>query len=205
MNEPATTTLLLIRHGLNDAVGVRLAGQEPVPLNAEGLAQAHRLVERLGAIRLDAVYSSPLVRARQTAAPLASARGLEVRELEGATEFRMGEWDGRRFADLARDEGWQRFILQRSLTRGEGGERMIEVQARFVGALLDVAERHAGGTIAVFSHADPIRAAVLYFAGMPIDFFHRLDVAPASLTAIALRPAGPALLKLNDTGDLRGL
>lgn len=205
MTDSVTTTLLLIRHGLNDAVGVRLAGQEPISLNAAGLAQADRLVERLRGIRVDAIYSSALVRARQTAAPLAAARGLAVRELEGAIEFRMGEWDGRRFADLAQDPGWQRFIAQRSLTRGEGGERMIDVQARFVGALLDLVERHAGGTVAVFSHADPIRAAVLYFAGMPLDFFHRLDIAPASLCAIALRPAGPALLRVNDTGDLHGL
>ncbi len=205
MTESPTTTLLLIRHGLNDAVGVRLAGQEPIPLNAEGVAQADRLVQRLARVRVDAIYSSTLVRARQTASPLASARGLAVQDLDGAIEFRMGEWDGQRFDDLSRDAGWQRFSSQRSLTRGRGGERMIDVQARLVGALLDVAERHAGGSIAIFSHADPIRAAVLYFAGMPIDFFHRLDIAPASLSAIALRPSGPALLKVNDTGDLQGL
>ena len=200
-----TTTLLLIRHGLNDAVGVRLAGREPVPLNGTGLAQANRLVERLSAVRIDAIYASPLVRTQQTAAPLAAARGLEVREMPGAVEFQMGEWDGRRFEDLARDPSWHRFNAQRSLTRGHNGERMLAVQARIVDALLDVVDLHRGGTVVVFSHADPIRAAVLYFAGMPIDFFHRLDIAPASLSAIAIRPGGPALLRLNDTGDLQSL
>jgi probable phosphoglycerate mutase len=82
---------------------------------------------------------------------------------------------------------------------------MLEVQTRFVTALLEATTEHAGGTIVVFSHADLIRAAVLYFAGMPIDFFHRLDVAPASICAIALRPDGPALMRVNDTGDLQGL
>lgn len=202
---PATTTLLLIRHGLNDAVGVRLAGQEPIPLNAEGVAQAHRLVERLAGVRIDVIYASPLERARQTAQPLAAARGLDVRDMPGAVEFSMGEWDGRRFDDLQRDARWQQFNAQRSVTHGQGGERMLEVQARFVAALLDAVDRHPGTTIAVFSHADPIRAVVLYFAGMPIDFFHRLDIAPASVCAIALRPRGPALLKVNDTGDLQGL
>jgi probable phosphoglycerate mutase len=200
-----TTTLLLIRHGLNDAVGVRLAGREPVPLNRLGLRQADRLVARLSAVRIDAIYASPLERTQQTAAPLAAARGLEVREMPGAVEFLMGEWDGRRFDDLGRDPSWQRFNAQRSLTRGANGERMLAVQARFVDALLDAVDRHAGGTVVVFSHADLIRAAVLYFAGMPIDFFHRLDIAPASLCAIAIRPDGPALLRLNDTGDLQGL
>ena len=200
-----TTTLLLIRHGLNDAVGVRLAGREPVPLNSVGLEQARGLVSRLAGVRIDAIYVSPLVRTRQTAAPLAEARGLDVNEMPDAIEFGMGEWDGRRFDDLNRDEGWRLFNMQRSLTRGPGGELMLEVQTRFVTALLEAAGRHAGGTIAVFSHADLIRAAVLYFGGMPMDFFHRLDVAPASICAIALRPDGPALMKVNDTGDLQSL
>ena len=200
-----TTTLLLIRHGFNDAVGVRLAGREAVPLNEAGFEQARRLVTRLSRVRIDAIYASPLLRTRQTAAPLAAERGLDVREMPGALEFQMGTWDGRRFDDLQRDEGWQRFNAQRSLTRGPGGELMLEVQARFVGALLEAAAQHPGGTIAVFSHADLIRAAIMYFAGMPIDFFHRLDVAPASICAIALRPDGPALIKANDTGDLQGL
>lgn len=199
-----TTTLLLIRHGLNDAVGVRLAGREPVPLNGPGAEQATRLVTRLAGIRLDAIYASPLVRARQTAEPLAAARGMEIREMPGAIEFHMGAFDGRRFDELKDDPRWQRFNTHRSLTR-VGGELMLEVQARFVAALLDAASHHEGGTIAVFTHADLIRAAVMYFAGMPIDFFHRLDVAPASLCAIALRPDGPALVKMNDTGDLQGL
>lgn len=200
-----TTTLLLIRHGLNDAVGVRLAGREPVPLNSVGLEQASDLVSRLAGVRIDAIYVSPLVRTRQTAAPLAAARGLDLNEMPGAIEFDMGEWDGRRFDDLNQDEGWRLFNAQRSVTRGPGGELMLEVQTRFVEALLETASRHAGGTIAVFSHADLIRAAILYFAGIPIDFFHRLDIAPASICAIALRPGGPALMKVNDTGDLRNL
>lgn len=201
----STTTLLLIRHGLNDAVGVRLAGREPVALNEVGFEQARHLVARLSGVRIDAIYVSPLVRTRQTAAPLAEARGIVVREMPDAIEFAMGEWDGWRFDELKLDEGWQRFNTQRSLTRGRGGELMLEVQARFVGGLLEAVAQHPGATIAVFSHADLIRAAVLYFAGMPIDFFHRLDVAPASICAIALRPDGPALVKVNDTGDLQGL
>jgi broad specificity phosphatase PhoE len=200
-----TTTILLLRHGQNDAVGIRLAGREAVPLNDAGLEQARRLVARLAGVRIDAIYSSPLLRTRQTAEPLAEARGLEVRDMPGAVEFNMGEFDGRRFDELKQDRGWQRFNEQRSLARGLGGESMLEVQARFVGDLLQAAVRHAGGTFAVFSHADLIRAAVMYFAGMPIDFFHRLDLAPASLCAVALRPGGPALLKVNDTGDLQGL
>lgn len=199
---PALTTLLLIRHGQTDAVGAWMAGYEAVPLNDAGRAQAERLVARLAGARVDAIYSSPLDRTRQTAEPLATARGLPVLDLPELAEFRMGEWDGRRFADLdATDERWRRFNHLRSLTRAPGGELMVEVQARIAAGLVRAVEAHPGGRIAVFSHADPIRAAVLYFAGMPIDFFNRLDVAPASISAIAFRAGGPALVTLNNTGS----
>jgi probable phosphoglycerate mutase len=193
-------TLLLIRHATNDAVSQWLPGRSDLRLNAEGRAQADRLVERLSRVRLDAIYSSPVHRARETAMPLAAARGLAIQALDDATEFSMGEWDGRRFADLNAEEGWRRFNTIRSLTRPRGGELMVEVQARFVAGLLRVAETHPGGTAAIFGHADPIRAAVVYFLGMPIDFFHRLDVAPASITAVGIGTDGPLVLKLNDTG-----
>jgi probable phosphoglycerate mutase len=156
-------------------------------------------------VRIDAIYSSPLPRARETAAPIAAARRLAIQDMPEVGEFRMGEFDGRRFDELTADPDWQRFCAQRGITRAPGGELMIEVQARMVAGLLRAAELHPGGTIAVFSHADPIRAAVLFFTGMPIEFHQRLDLGPASVTAIALRPEGPALLKFNDAGDLSGL
>jgi probable phosphoglycerate mutase len=200
-----TTTLLLVRHGYNEAVGVRLAGTEPVPLDDRGRAQADALVTRLARVRIDAIYCSPLARTRQTAAPLAAARGLPAIDLPDVTEFRMGEFDGCRFDALNADPRWTRFCAQRATTRAPEGELMLEVQARVVAGLLRVAEAHPGGSIVVVSHADPIRAAALFFLGAPVDYYHRIDVAPASVTAIALRPEGPMVVKLNDTGDLHGL
>jgi probable phosphoglycerate mutase len=200
-----TTTLLLIRHGHNDTVGVSLAGSDPVPLNARGRDQAEALVSRLSRVRIDALYCSPLVRTRETAAPLAAARGIPALDLPEVTEFRMGEFDGCRFDELNADPRWQRFCAQRAITRAPGGEMMLEVQARVIAGLWRVAEAHPGGTIAIVSHADPIRAAVLFFLGMSLDDYHRLDLGPASVTVIALRPDGPALIKFNDTGDLNSL
>jgi probable phosphoglycerate mutase len=199
-----TTTLLLIRHGFNETVGVRLAGSEAVALDARGRAQADALVARLARARIDAIYTSPIARARETAAPLAAARQLPAIDLLDVTEFRMGEFDGQRFDALNADPRWQRFCAQRGVTRAPGGELMIELQARVIAGLMRVAESHPGGTVAIVSHADPIRAAVLFTLGSPLDYYYRLDVAPASVTVIALRRDGPALVKLNDTGELYG-
>ena len=89
------TTFLLIRHALNDYVDKAIAGWTPeVHLNDVGRAQAERLAERLAQAPIAALYSSPLERARETAAPLAKRLGLEVRMCEAFGEIRYGEWTG---------------------------------------------------------------------------------------------------------------
>jgi broad specificity phosphatase PhoE len=193
------TTLLLIRHGHTEAVGAWMAGYLPVSIDERGREQARRLAERLASRPIDAIYASPLDRTRQTAEPLAAARGLPILDLPDVGEFRMGEWDGKRFADLdAGDARWRRFNRFRSLTRAPGGELMVEVQARMVAGLLRVAAAHPGGTVAVFSHADPIRAAILYFTGRPIDDFHAIEVHPASVTTIEVPVEGAVRVAMED-------
>src|SRR5918992_2747326 len=101
------TTFLLIRHATNSWVGKRLAGDIPgVPLNDEGRDQARRLVDRLRGVRIDAIYSSPLERAIDTAEPLASALGLAVRARHRLIEVGFGQWTGREIASLESDPLW---------------------------------------------------------------------------------------------------
>ena len=87
--------LYLIRHGETDSnKSFRFQGQTDIELNEKGLAQAELLAEHFKNIRLDAVYSSSLTRARQTAAPLAAVHGLEVQPVEDIKEIAFGEWEG---------------------------------------------------------------------------------------------------------------
>lgn len=199
MTDRARSIVLLIRHAQTDTIGEWLPGRgSDVPLNQAGRAQAERLRARLAAVDISAVYSSPLLRAVETAGPLARERGLRVEPSLDLQEIDFGEWTGARFEDLSQDARWARFNKVRSLAAVPGGERAIEAQARVVRALEDCRLRHPNQTIACVSHADVIRLAVLHVAGAPIDFIHRFEIQPASVTAVALDEEHLALLYVNE-------
>ena len=192
------TTFLLIRHGLTDAVGKVMTGQEPgVHLNATGRDQAAALPERLNNVPLAAIYASPLERTRETAQPVADARGLPIQLEPRFLEVDFGGWTNRRFADLATDPHWQLYNAFRGVTRPPNGEGLIDVQVRAVDALLHLHERHPHDVVAVFSHADTLRAILLYFMGMPIDFVQRLDLSPARISVLQLGAGAPHIVQVN--------
>ena len=197
------TTLLLVRHGHTDAAGKRLTGRAPgVHLNELGRRQAERLVERLDGVRIDAIVSSPLERCRETAAPLAKARGRAVDVGRAWIEVGYGEWTGRSISQLRRTKLWRRVMFAPSNVRFPGGESLLEVQGRAVDATLDIADRHARGTVLVVSHADVIRLLVAHLAGMHPDHLQRLSIDTASITAVSISDGFPRLLTVNDTDDL---
>ncbi len=192
------TTFLLIRHGLTDAVGQTMTGQSPgLHLNATGRDQAAALPERLNNVPLAAIYASPLERTRETAQPVADARGLPIHLEPRFLEVDFGGWTNRRFADLASDPHWQLYNAYRGVTRPPDGEGLIEVQARTVEALLDLHARHPNEVVAIFSHADTLRAILLYFLGMPIDFVQRLDLSPARISVLQLGAGAPHVVQVN--------
>jgi probable phosphoglycerate mutase len=199
------TMVLLVRHAACDPVGKSIAGRAAgVHLNAAGEEQAARVAARLRDVPIAAVYTSPLERARETAEHIARGRALRVEPLEAVAEIDFGVWTGRTLEELAAVPAWRRFNSFRSGTRVPDGELIVEVQARAVAGLTSLRERHAGRTVAVVSHADVIRAALAYYLGTPLDFMQRLEVAPASLSAVALDDEGVRVLCLNDTGEAPG-
>ncbi|MFO7177344.1 MAG: histidine phosphatase family protein [Pseudomonadota bacterium] len=192
------TVLLLIRHGETDAVGRRLVGRlAGVPLNARGREQAERLGDALKTVPLAAVYSSPLERAVSTAEPIARGRGLSVDVREDLNEADFGEWTGLEFRELGARPEFVRWNAERSCTRPPGGEHVAEIQARMARELLEMTRRHPDATVAVVGHADPLRAALAYFLGMPSDLLLRIDLLPASISALRIVPGGPTLLAAN--------
>lgn len=198
------TDLLLIRHGLCDRVGRAIAGRSVgVHLNAAGLRQAHELARSLERLPIGAIYSSPLERARETAAPLAERLGLAVEISPALEELDFGAWTGRTIASLAGDPVWQRFNTERGTTRIPGGETMGEVVARATGGVARMAADHRDGLVAVVSHGDVIRALLAHYAGLPLDCMLRLEVSPGSVSAVRLGP-DPQLLTVNWSLDVPG-
>jgi probable phosphoglycerate mutase len=197
------TTFLLIRHGHTARIGHSLAGRLPgVELSDQGRAEAERLAVRLRDARVSAIYSSPLERAMQTAEPLARSLGLRVVPRPRLTEIDFGEWTGRTIESLEHDPLWQRFNILRSATRPPGGELILEVQTRLIDELKELCTAHIDEVVCVFSHQDTIKAAIAWFAGIPIDLFSRFTVSPASVSVLKFAPWGPLIDCINSSGDL---
>jgi probable phosphoglycerate mutase len=190
---------LLIRHAMCDPVGRTIAGRAPgVSLNAQGRQQAEALARRLSGLQIEAVFSSPLERALETARPLAEERGLQVQTLAGLNEIDFGEWTGRALEDLAPAAQWQLFNRYRSGTRIPGGETMLEVVARSVKEFERLQQTHSEGSLmAVVSHGDVLRGLIVHSLGMSLDLMFRLELDPASVSVLDLASQGPRLLLLN--------
>ncbi len=190
---------------MNDFIGKAIAGRLPeVHLNAEGQAQAQRLVQRLSRENIDRIFSSPLERCRETAAPFAAASKLPVKILRGAMEIDYGDWTGRTIAELLADPLWQRWNSNRTSTRVPGGETMLEIQARMVAEVQRIQMTQRGKTVALFSHGDPIRTVICYYLGIPLDFFQRVEISPASVSLICLNEHGVTVQYMNDQSAALG-
>ncbi len=199
-------TILLIRHGENDWVKEgRLAGWLPgVHLNDHGRAQAAAAAERIAALPLAALYSSPVTRCEETAAVIGARLGLEVQPLAAVGEVRYGEWEGKKLKELAKDPLWRTVQFAPSRMTFPGGESLREVQARAVEAVETLSRRHEKAFVAVVSHADVIKLVVAHYLGMHLDQFQRIRIAPASVSVVHLSSNGLAqVARVNDDGPLQ--
>ena len=200
------TTFFLIRHAACGGLGQKLWGRTPgICLNGKGEMQTQRLAERFKDIKLDAIYSSPLERALQTADVIAQNTKLDVRKSAAANEINFGEWTGKTFDELSSDEQWRRFNSHRSMTMIPGGESFLEVQNRIVKEIGELAVQYGAAQVAIVSHADVIRAAVAYFTATPIDMIERFEISPCSVSVVAVSDDNATVLTINNGFDLTQL
>lgn len=193
--------LLLIRHGENEYVKTnRMAGWlADVHLNERGQGQARALSDALREAPIKAIYASPLERALETAQPISAPHHLKVIEDRDLMDTNIGKWQGRSWKTLRLTKSWKQIQNSPSRFRFPEGESFFETQARIVGALERIVQKHnkPGDIVAVVFHADPIKLAIAHFIGMPLDHFQRLGCDTGSLTALHIHESGAHLLKLN--------
>ena len=197
------TVVLYVRHGQTPTTGKVLPGRTPgLHLADEGRAQAEAAAQRIAELkRVDAVYASPLERAKETAAPIGAARGLKVQTERGLLECDFGEWTGGELKALMKLPEWRTVQRYPSGFQFPGGESFTDMQTRIVDAIARLRARHAGGVVVAVSHADPIKAAVAHALGTHLDLFQRIVISPCSISAVWYSPGGPAVLATNSTGD----
>lgn len=199
---PKPTTVLLVRHGTTPTTGKLLPGRAPgLHLADEGVRQAERAAERIAELkRVDAIYCSPLERARETAAPIGAALRMRPKVDRGLLECDFGDWTGAELKQLMKLPEWRTVQKAPSTFRFPNGESFTEMQVRVVTALDRLRAQHAGGTIVCVSHADPIKAAMAHALGTHIDLFQRIVISTCSISGIAWWTDGPIALTVNSTG-----
>ncbi|MGA8988078.1 histidine phosphatase family protein [Aeromicrobium sp.] len=208
-------TVILVRHGRTtaNASGVLAGRTAGVKLDKTGREQAGRTAQRLSAVPVVAVISSPLERCRQTSRSILE-RQTGVAKLHvdaGITECDYGQWQGRALSDLAAEDLWSVVQTQPSAATFPGGESLAAMQARAIDSIRrrDGALEGEHGPDAVWvavSHGDIIKSILADALGMHLDLFQRLNVDPASVSIVRYGTTRPAVLAVNThAGDLSWL
>lgn len=130
--------------------------------------------------------SSPLERAQQTAGPIAAALGQRVVTDDGLNEIDFGAWTGLTFDALQDQPGWQAWNRFRSTAPTPGGETMLGVLARVLATVTRLREAYPDGEVVLVSHQDVLKALLAYSLGMPLDLFHRIELAPGSRSIMVI-------------------
>jgi len=203
-------TVLLLRHGRTAAnASGSLAGRSAVELDENGIAQAKAAGERLAALPLRSVVSSPLRRCRQTLE-------LALPDVEpvidpGLIECGYGDWEGKALKVLAKDPLWKVVQLQPSAATfpGPDGESMAAMSTRAIAAIRGhdarvTAEHGPDALWLACSHGDVIKAIIADALGLHLDLFQRIMVDPASVTVIRYTPGRPFVVRMNDSGSALG-
>jgi broad specificity phosphatase PhoE len=190
-------TVHLVRHGHHALVARVLCGRtNSVSLDALGCTQMSRCAESMIPTPTS-VQSSPQRRARQSAGIIAWHFGLPVEVVPAMDEIDCGDWTGRAFADLDRDAEWRQWNCRRSTCRPPNGESMHELQRRVVRHLDAIRHDMSDGAIAVVSHAEPIRAALLHYSNIALDDFLSIAVDEASISTLCFDRAGVHVSQIN--------
>jgi broad specificity phosphatase PhoE len=193
------TVFHLLRHGERAEARV-CAGRMPgIGLTDRGQAEIAAVAERLAREKIAAVYSSPLQRTRESAEIVAARLGLGIEFRDDLIELDFGEWTGATFDAIRADPRWPAWRTHRSIARIPGGESMRQVQRRIVEALMELGEHHPDATVAVVSHGDVIRSALLFALGMPLDHYNRIEVGQGSVSTINIdAAAGIRVVAINE-------
>ncbi|MEU3183042.1 bifunctional RNase H/acid phosphatase [Streptomyces sp. NPDC006923] len=204
------TTFVLLRHGetaLTPEKRFSGSGGSDPDLSAVGLRQAGAVAEALatrGTVR--SIVSSPLGRCRQTAEAAAVRLGLDVEVEEGLRETDFGAWEGLTFAEVREryPDDLNAWLASPAAPPTGGGESFATVGRRVAAARDRLLDRYRGGTVLVVTHVTPVKTLVRLALGAPPQSLFRMELSPASLSAVAYYADGNASVRLlNDTSHLR--
>jgi probable phosphoglycerate mutase len=193
-----TTSLCLIRHGETDwNAEKRMQGQLDLPLNARGRAQAQNTAASLRDLRFDHIYSSDLLRALQTAEPAATLLDLSVHAAPALRERHYGALQGMTYAEFASQypNDAPHFHRDPDHVIPGGSESLRGFATRITGALTEIAQRHCGKTVLVFTHGGVLDIAYRLANGRPIEAQRDFPLLNGALNWISYKAGGWTLVR----------
>ncbi len=195
--------MYLIRHGATEhnlAQPPRLQGRRlNAPLAPQGRWQAERTAQLLAQVPLQAVYTSPLLRARQTAEQIALPHRAPVYELEGLTEVDVGRWEGLDWTAIRQQDpqGYDLFLTDAGQYGYPEGETFQQVQDRAVAALGQIVPQHLGQAIAVVAHNVVNRCLLAHVLGIPVSQYRRISQDNCGVSILRFQAEKRKLITLN--------
>ncbi|ERJ95975.1 putative alpha-ribazole phosphatase [Selenomonas sp. oral taxon 892 str. F0426] len=201
------TELIIIRHGETEwnQTG-RFQGHSDVPLSEKGRAQAEALAQNLIIDHVDAIYASDLIRAMDTAAPLARRFGVDVIPDTALRELNFGTWEGRNFSDINAEcpDGMKHFYSDPEKANIPNGEPFPVFQKRVAGRVSEIVRAQQGKRVVIFSHGASIRILLADILAMPIRSIWHVSQLNTAVNKIRFEDDGFAIVTLmNDTSHLR--
>ena len=199
--------LFFLRHGQTEMsrANVFCGRRLDPPLTADGSAMAEAFAAAYRDMPWRAIYSSPLVRALTTAAPLARAIGMDVRQRDELAELDYGKWDGRSAEEVSRAHHveYERWTADPAWNPPTGGETAVALAQRMTHAIEDIDREHDDGNVLVVSHKASIRVALCALLGVDVGRFrYRFGCPVGSVSIVEFGDHGPLAAAVADRSHL---
>ena len=201
------TAFLFIRHGETDwNRQQRFQGQIDVPLNAGGRAQAERLAARLAATPVDALYTSDLQRARETARALERVWGVRAQSLPALREQSFGILEGLEVSAVPtlHPALWEQWLAHQADFALPGGESLRQFHDRVIAGVHGLAERHPGASVAVVTHGGVLDMLWRNALGLPLDGRRDCAIPNTGINRLLWREGALAIESWGDATHLDG-
>jgi broad specificity phosphatase PhoE len=201
------TLIVLVRHGECEGnIKGMFRGRTDFPLNKRGLVQAQDLARELKFFSVKYIYSSPLIRARQTAEAIGEQCGVEIKVEEGFNNIELGSWEGRFKKEIAElyPKEWELWVNNPEKLNVKGMETLYDVQKRTKACLDSLVSQHNGKVLVVVSHRAVLKPLIAACLNIASPYFWKIHLDTASYSLLSYKDGrGYCLIQLNQTKHLK--
>ena len=202
------SSIYLVRHGQTAWNREEIfRGRTDIPLDETGLKQAELAGEYLKEVEIEAIYSSPLSRALETAEKIARFHNLEVQPLEGIIDMSFGNWEGHAHREIKKNDSeiYRQWVETPHLVRLQGGESLDDVRVRSMATLDQVIRKHPGKALILVSHRVVNKVLICGILGLDNSHFWQISQDPTAINLIQYRNEKYILSLMNEICHLKPL